>query len=309
MTTTSLALIGFGEAGAILGQDLAAKGVAIYAYDQLLDSTDKRATLLERAHRCGVHLCENAAQAISLGDWVISAVTADNALDVALNAAPLMRHGQLFIDINSVAPSTKRASAAAMQLYGVDYIDAAVMAPVPPQRLKTPILLGGQRAGQVCERLGELGMNVRVVADVIGVASAIKMCRSIMIKGLEALTTECLSTARQYQAEDEVLASLHQSFPQMGWNGALPHYLISRVAEHGRRRSEEMKEVARTARDVDVIPSMSHAIVDAQRGLVDAMLDADIDYPTLEPFDWINLIDRLYGSPVARECDWKKAVT
>ncbi|KQB53877.1 6-phosphogluconate dehydrogenase [Pseudomonas endophytica] len=300
MTITSLALIGFGEAGAILGQDLAAKGMKIYAYDHLFNNPDKRTALLEKADQCGVQLCESASQAIALGEWVMSAVTADNALEVALQSAPLMRQGQLFIDINSVAPSTKRASAAALQDCGVDYVDAAVMAPIPPQRLKTPILLGGQRAEQVCQLLGELGMNVRVVADVVGVASAIKMCRSIMIKGLEALTTECLSTARQYRAEDEVLASLHQSFPQMGWNGALPHYLISRVAEHGRRRSEEMKEVAKTSRDVDVIPSMSQAIVETQRGLVDAMQSADIDYPSLEPFDWINLIDRLYSRPNVR---------
>lgn len=299
--STTFSLIGFGEAGAILGQDLAALDVKIFAYDRLLEDPTKRAALQERALRCGVQLCESAAQAIALGEWIISAVTADNALEVALNAAPLMRRGQLFIDINSVAPSTKRAAATAMQQYGVDYIDAAVMAPVPPQRLKTPILLGGQHANLVAERLSGLGMNVRVVAEVIGVASAIKMCRSIMIKGLEALTTECLSTARQYHAEDEVLASLHQSFPQMGWDGALPHYLISRVAEHGRRRSEEMKEVAKTARDVDVVPNMSQAIVSAQLGLVDAMLDADIDYPNLEPFDWLNLIDTLYGSPIARE--------
>jgi hypothetical protein len=86
----------------------------------------------------------------------------------------------------------------------------------------------------------------------------------------------------------------------MGWDGALPHYLISRVAEHGRRRSEEMKEVAKTSRDVDVVPNMSQAIVNSQLGLVDAMFDADIDYPTLEPFDWLNLIDTLYGSPLVK---------
>jgi hypothetical protein len=62
-----------------------------------------------------------------------------------------------------------------------------------------------------------------------------------------------------------------------------------------------MKEVANTSRDVDVVPNMSQAIVSAQLGLVDAMLDADIDYPNLEPFDWLNLIDTLYGSPIARE--------
>ncbi|WP_432783442.1 DUF1932 domain-containing protein [Pseudomonas corrugata] len=301
MSMKTLTLIGFGEAGAIFGEDLAASGVTVYAYDRLQDNPSTRAALYDKADQCGVLLCDSFAHAIALADWVISAVTADEALTVAQAAAVLMRPDQLFIDINSVAPSTKRAAFAAMQRHGVGYIDAAVMAPVPPQRLKTPILLGGAVAGQVAEQLSALGMNVRRVADEVGVASAIKMCRSIMIKGLEALTTECLSTARQYQAEREVLASLHQSFPQMGWDDALPHYLISRVAEHGRRRSEEMKEVAKTSTDMGVVPNMSLAIVNAQRGLVDAMVDADLDYPNIEPFDWLNLVDTLYGSPLTRE--------
>jgi 3-hydroxyisobutyrate dehydrogenase-like beta-hydroxyacid dehydrogenase len=298
MSIKTFALIGFGEAGAIFGQDLAVLGVTVYAYDRLQENPSARTALFDKAHRCGVQLCDSFAQAIALADWVISAVTADEALAVALAAAVLMKPEQLFIDINSVAPSTKRAAFAAMKNHGVGYIDAAVMAPVPPQRLKTPILIGGAAAEVVAEHLGELGMNVRRVADEVGVASAIKMCRSIMIKGLEALTTECLSTARQYHAEREVLASLHQSFPQMGWNDTLPHYLISRVAEHGRRRSEEMKEVAKTSNDVGVAPNMSRAIVTAQRGLVDAMVDADLDYPSEEPFDWLHLVDTLYGNPL-----------
>jgi 3-hydroxyisobutyrate dehydrogenase-like beta-hydroxyacid dehydrogenase len=112
--TTSVSMIGFGEAGAILGEDLAAQGVKIYAYDRLLEAPAKRAALRKKAQRCGVQLCESAAQAIALGEWIISAVTADNALEVALSAAPLMKPGQLFIDINSVAPSTKRAAATAL---------------------------------------------------------------------------------------------------------------------------------------------------------------------------------------------------
>ncbi|VVO45737.1 hypothetical protein PS850_00027 [Pseudomonas fluorescens] len=301
MSMKTLALIGFGEAGAIFGEDLATSGVTVYAYDRLQENPSTRAALYYKADQCGVLLCDSFAHAIARADWVISAVTADEALAVAQAAAVLMRPDQLFIDINSVAPSTKRAAFAAMQRHGVGYIDAAVMAPVPPQRLKTPILLGGAVAGQVAEQLAALGMNVRRVSDEVGVASAIKMCRSIMIKGLEALTTECLSTARQYQAECEVLASLHESFPQMGWDSTLPHYLISRVAEHGLRRSEEMKEVAKTSTDMDVVPNMSLAIVNAQRGLVDAMVDADLDYPCIEPFDWLHLVDTLYGSPLTRE--------
>lgn len=250
--------------------------------------------------RCTTRL--NIAAAITHGDWIISAVTAASALDVVRTAAPLMSPHQLFIDINSVAPSTKREASTTLRKYGIDYLDAAVMASIPSQRLKTPILLGGARASAVAGLMNEMGMNVRKVADEVGVASAIKMCRSIIIKGLEALTTECLSTARQYGAEDEVLASLHHSFPSMGWDDALPNYLVSRVAEHGRRRAEEMKEVAKTCRDVGVASNMSQATADTQRGLVDAMVDVDVEYKALQPFNCLSLIDMLYGVDLPRNC-------
>ncbi|EIK95413.1 3-hydroxyisobutyrate dehydrogenase-like beta-hydroxyacid dehydrogenase [Pseudomonas sp. M47T1] len=289
MTDHSLriALIGFGEAGGILGQDLAAQGLYVSTYDRLGES------LRARADAAGVVLCASAAEAVAGADLIISAVTAGSALDVARQAADLMTPAQVFMDINSVAPNTKRAACAAVNAAGARYVDAAVMAPVPPQRLKTPILLGGERAGQVAAWLTPLGFNVRVVADDIGVASAIKMCRSVMIKGLEALTTECLSTARQYGAEDAVLASLHKSFPSMGWDADLPHYLISRVAEHGRRRAEEMEEVAKTAADVGVTPHMSHAIVATQRGLVERMAQQGMTYADTLPFNWTTLVDTL----------------
>ncbi len=123
------------------------------------------------------------------------------------------------------------------------------MAPVPPARLSTPLLIGGAQARALTERLSALGLNARYGADEVGKVSAIKMCRSVMIKGTEALTTECLFAAREYGVEEQVLASLHASFPSLGWNDALPGYLISRVAEHGIRRSEEMEEVVKTLRD------------------------------------------------------------
>lgn len=292
---STICLIGFGEAGSIFGQDFAALGIRVYAYDHALANEDTRAAMQHKATLCGVQLCDSMAAAIEHGDWIISAVTAASALDVVRIAAPLMKPHQLFIDINSVAPATKRDAAAILRKYGIDYLDAAVMAAIPPHRLKTPILLGGAGADEVVELFNEMGMNVRKVADEVGVASAIKMCRSIIIKGLEALTTECMSTARQYGVEEEVLASLHHCFPSMGWNDELPHYLVSRVAEHGRRRAEEMQEVAQTCRDVGVIGSMSQAIVATQRDLVEAMADSGINYSELQPFNCFSLIDSLYG--------------
>jgi len=293
MKLTTIGLIGFGEAGGILAHDLAAQGITVQVYDRLLDEPSRWQQMIEKAQQYNVRLCDSVQDAARDVPLVISAVTAGNALEVARDAAQVMTSGQLFMDLNSVAPATKQAAQRLIAVSGAAYIDAAVMAPVPPKRLKTPVLLGGEMAGELSAALNTFGFNTREVATEVGVASAIKMCRSIMIKGLEALTTECLTTARYYGAEAEVLDSLHRSFPSMGWDDQLPHYLISRVAEHGGRRAEEMEEVARTVLAAGNLPRMSEAIVATQRGLVRAMADRNLRYTDLEPFDWQHLHDLL----------------
>lgn len=289
MNFNRIGFIGFGEAGHILASELAARNIHVQVYDRLLDQQATRQDMEKIAERCGVKLCASATEAAQGTTLVISAVTAGNALQVAQTIAPSLRPGQLFMDINSVAPATKQAARDAVEGRGARYIDAAVMAPVPLQRLKTPILLSGQAATELSPVLNSLGFNTREVGGAVGVASAIKMCRSVMIKGLEALTTECLNTARHYGAETEVLASLHTSFPTMGWDAELPHYLISRVAEHGRRRAEEMQEVAQTVQAAGVQPSMSRAIAQTQLSLVNAMAERRLEYKDLEPFNWQQL--------------------
>lgn len=289
MNFDRIGFIGFGEAGHILASDLAARNIHVQAYDLLLDQQATRQDMEKMADRCGVRLCASATEAAQDTTLVISAVTAGNALLVAQTLAPSLRPGQIFMDINSVAPATKQAARDAVEGRGARYIDAAVMAPVPPQRLMTPILLSGQAATALSAALNSLGFNTREVGGAVGVASAIKMCRSVMIKGLEALTTECLNTAHHYGAETEVLASLHASFPSMGWDANLPHYLISRVAEHGRRRAEEMQEVAQTVQAAGVQPNMSLAIAQTQLSLVEAMTERGLEYKDLEPFDWQQL--------------------
>jgi len=121
----------------------------------------------------------------------------------------------------------------------------------------------------------------------------VKMCRSVMIKGIEALAVECLFAARRYGAEDAVLASLAATYPQMGWREKLPDYLISRVAEHGRRRAEEMREVAQASRDVGVDPMMAEATAERQDWLVEEMIEQNLKYRELTPFSWIALAEAL----------------
>jgi len=288
-----IALVGFGEVGTIFGRDLGRQGLEMSTYDILLDAPAARPAMLERSRAAAVTPRDTLREAVQGADLVISAVTASSSRDVARDAAPWLRPGQLFLDINSVSPETKRGNARAVEAAGADYVEAAVMAPVPPVGLAVPMLLGGKRASVLAAALKAFGMNATAVADEIGTASAIKMCRSIIIKGIEALVVESLFAARSFGAEQAVLASLDTTFPHMGWTGALPDYLVSRVAEHGRRRAAEMREVAATLEDVGIRPIMAGATAERQEALVQQMADARLPYPGGSEFSWRALADAL----------------
>jgi 3-hydroxyisobutyrate dehydrogenase-like beta-hydroxyacid dehydrogenase len=264
-----VALIGFGEVGGIFAQGLVASGRhSAAAYDILLDDPARAEAVRHKARSLGVAACGTAAEAAAGARIVISAVTAAAARTVAEQAASYLGPGQLFLDINSVSPEAKRANAAAVERSGAAYVEAAVMAPVPPYGMTVPILLGGSRAGEVAAILNAAGMAMTVASAEIGQASAIKMCRSIMIKGLEALTVECMMTARQYGVEDTIIASLDESFPGFGWEKRAG-YMIGRVVQHGRRRAAEVREVAETIRGVGLDPLMASATAERQDWIAD----------------------------------------
>jgi 3-hydroxyisobutyrate dehydrogenase-like beta-hydroxyacid dehydrogenase len=294
-----IAIIGFGEAGSILGEELARAGLEVCTYDILLDDAATRAALAARAERAAVAVRPSLAAAVAAADLIVSAVTASSAVAVAHGAAAALQAGQYFLDINSVSPATKRASAAAIEACGADYVESAVMAPVPPQRLRVPMLLGGRRAAALARALSALGMNASAISEEVGIASAIKMCRSVVIKGLEALAVESLLAARRFGAEEQVLASLERTFPQMGWAAGLPDYLISRVAEHGRRRAAEMREVARTLEEVGIAPLLASATAARHDALIDAMTTKEFKYLSGKAFSWRALADALAEAPVA----------
>ena len=295
-----VALIGFGEAGSILGADLVVAGCDVSTYDILLDDPKSRDALLARAERAHVRPADSFAAAVSGAQLVISAVTASSSGEVAALAGQHLGAGQLFLDINSVSPAKKQTSCATVEASGADYVESAVMAPVPPYRLKVPMLLGGRRAEEAAVQLLRFGMNAKAISSEIGVASAVKMCRSVIIKGIESLAVESMLAARHFGAEEQVLASLDQTFPSMGWDKNLPDYLVSRVAEHGRRRAAEMREVARTLKDAGFEPTMASAIAQRQDQLVDAMNAAGIAYAKDQPFSWRALADALAGDAPAK---------
>lgn len=287
-----IAIIGFGEAGGILGAALAREGLRVSTFDIKLLGPDA-AAMQRKADDAGVQTAQSIEACIDGAQIVLSAVTASSDTEVAVGVAKHIRSGQIFVDINSVSPHTKQHGQQVIEAAGADFVEAAVMAPVPPYGLKVPMLLGGAKAAQLAPMMERLGFCAKAIAEEVGVASAVKMCRSVLIKGVEALTVECLSAARSYGAEERVLASLKETFDKLGENADPAGYLISRVAEHGRRRAAEMREVSQTLREAGIEPTMSEATARVQDGLIDAMQLHGLTYDTTVPFDWRGLIDRL----------------
>jgi 3-hydroxyisobutyrate dehydrogenase-like beta-hydroxyacid dehydrogenase len=263
--TTTFAFIGFGEVGKRFARDLLADaGVRIAAYDIILEDAARRPALIEAARAIGVAAMDTPALACRGADIVVSAVTADQTEAVARTAAGLLQAGQIYLDVNSASPATKTRAAAAVEKAGAHYVEAAVMAPVLKPGIKVPILAGGPAAEVAAARLNALGMNLTPVAREHGRASAIKLCRSIMIKGLEALIVDCARASRHWGVEREVYASLGETFPSIDWP-ALADNMGERVATHGIRRAAEMREAADMLAELGLVPDLARAVADAQQ--------------------------------------------
>jgi 3-hydroxyisobutyrate dehydrogenase-like beta-hydroxyacid dehydrogenase len=252
-----VALVGFGEAG-----EAFARAGAWKRHSRGWDLLPERQAAMAD---CCVEASANPAEALADAEIVLSLVTADAALQVAQEYAPLLHEGTIWCDMNSVAPDTKRAAAAAVEAAGGRYVDIAVMAPVEPAALAVPLLLAGPHASPAQAMLYALGFtNTRMVGDEVGRASAIKMIRSVMVKGLEALSSECAAAAEAAGVFDEVMASLDASEKAGGWAERVA-YNRERMATHGLRRAAEMEESAKTLQALGVEPVMTRGTVQRQR--------------------------------------------
>ncbi|TFZ07819.1 NAD(P)-dependent oxidoreductase [Ramlibacter humi] len=296
MQITRIGLVGYGEVGKTFAKGLKDKpGVTqSSAWDLKFAQAGTRESEFAHAREAGV-VAQPSMQALcEASDLVISAVTASNTLAVAKEAAAHLKPGTVFLDLNSASPGTKQQCAALVDATGAHYVEAGVMTSVPPYGIRVPMLLGGAKAAELSEVLAAWGLDAKAVSEKLGVASAIKMCRSVMIKGLEAIVVESYATARQYGVEDHVLPTLAETFPQIDWpkQGA---YFFSRVVQHGKRRAEEMREAANTVKEAGFPPLMAAAIAEKQQWVADAAAAGVFkDLPKDAP--WQAYADRLLAA-------------
>lgn len=272
MDIERIGLVGYGEVGKIFAAGLKPSVQQVGAWDLKFAEAATAEAETGHATRNGIHAWGSMRELCEASELVISAVTASNTLAVAEEATRFLRPGTLFLDLNSASPGTKQKAAAAVDARGAHYVEAGVMTSVPPYGIKVPMLLGGAQAVALAALLTSWGLDAKAVSDQLGVASAIKMCRSVMIKGLEALVIESYATARAYGVEDHVLPTLQETFPSIDWSqqGA---YFFSRVVQHGQRRAEEMREAANTVREAGFEPLMAAAIADRQQWVADQARD------------------------------------
>ena len=265
MDRRSLGFIGFGEAGFSIGHGLRGAGLErLIAYDIAADSADRGPLIRQRAAAAGGEIAASSRDIAAAAPILFSTVTSSSALDAARQTAPFLTPEHVYADLNSVSPALKRDIAGVIDATGATFVEVAVMAPVQPYGHRVPMLAGGPFADRFVELMAPFGMRLEAVTGAFGTVAAVKMCRSIVVKGLEALLAECVLGASQYGADEKVFASLQETWPGIDWK-ALADYTMGRVVVHGERRAREMEEVAETLRAIGVEPIMAAATARRQQ--------------------------------------------
>jgi 3-hydroxyisobutyrate dehydrogenase-like beta-hydroxyacid dehydrogenase len=261
MTPPSVGFIGFGEAGSTIAQGLRSAGaLELFAYDIQADAPIFGSRIRERARDSGTTVVASSADLAAASRVLLSTVTSSSALEAAQQTAPHLGAQHLYADLNSVSPALKQDIERVITPTGASFVEVAVMAPVAPYGHRVPMLMRGSGAEAFAEGMASFGMSLQSLdpATPAGSAAAVKRCRSIVVKGLEALMVECVLGATRFGADELVFASLDETFPGIDWK-KLADYMTARVVVHGERRAREMEEVAETLRAVGVDPIMAEA--------------------------------------------------
>ncbi len=287
-----IGIIGYGEVGRIFALGLQTKSTnPIHAWDTKFIAGMLGSNGIEHARLHEIEIVDGCAAICSHSDLIISAVTAANTLAVAQEVSRHITAGSYFLDLNSASPRVKQQASQIINAAGGKYVEAGVMTSVPPYGIRVPMLLGGVHAAELGAILSSWSMDVKPVSDQVGIASATKMSRSIMIKGLEGLVIESFTTARFYGVEEVMIKTLEETFPQIDWHKQAA-YFFSRVAQHGKRRAEEMREAAKTVSDTGFPALMTQAIPDKHEWV--ANLSQDGLFEGLDKdSEWQNFADRI----------------
>jgi 3-hydroxyisobutyrate dehydrogenase-like beta-hydroxyacid dehydrogenase len=277
---TTIAFIGFGEAGSLLAEGLIRSGASVpIAYDILIDDPVGAPALIRKAKLIGTAISSNVRDAVADSELIFAAVTCSDSSIAAASVASCIKTGQTYIDINSTSPMVKKANATLIEAAGGAYIDVAVMDLVPPHGHKVPMLLSGKTAAAVAPILKRFGMTAEAIDEEVGTASTIKMVRSVFLKGFSAILIESLVAASKVHAHERVLDSLQITFPQINWRDMADYY-ATRLMKHAKRQAAEMTEVAETLEFLGLEPLTATATGKRLEWFANLKFDEALPLPT-----------------------------
>lgn len=258
-----LAIIGFGEIGQQFGTGLAQAGLeTVVIYDPRAIAGPVAESMQRVAQAAGVELVASPAALAARADIILSATPGATTLDSAHAIAGHLAGRHLLIDLASCSPSVKRSAERVVGASGAAFVDGSIIGP-SKQGYQRAVLLSGEHAARAQAALAPWGMNLEALAAPVGAASAIKILRSVVMKGLEALVVECLLGAMRYGIDARVVQSLDGSFKRPF--GDLADSLASGDVIHAMRRAEEVDMSAQTLQEIGIDPIVTRAVAERLR--------------------------------------------
>jgi 3-hydroxyisobutyrate dehydrogenase-like beta-hydroxyacid dehydrogenase len=252
-TLPRIAVLGLGEAGAAIAEDLARAGGDVRGFDPKVDAPP------------GVEPRDSDADAARDADVVLSVNSARDAMDALVQAMPALRRGTLWADLNTASPGAKADLAETAGRVGVEVADVALMAPVPGRGMHTPMVASGPGARRYAHELATFGLLVEVLDGPAGVAISRKLLRSVFLKGLAAALIEALDGARAAGCEGWLIENVSRELAEFG--PAAVERLVAGTHKHARRRADEMDAAAQQLSELGVEPRIALATRDALRAI------------------------------------------
>jgi 3-hydroxyisobutyrate dehydrogenase-like beta-hydroxyacid dehydrogenase len=242
----SIAVLGLGEAGSIFANDLSAMGIAVAGWDP-----DPKRELNNK-----IRFAKNNMDAAKDADIIFSVNLSSVAEEIAAEVLPAMTAGKIYAEMNTSSPQKKIAVHEILKASGVQYVDLAIMAPVPPKGIKTPFLISGNGAKLFKEKLERYNLNIEVLSETVGDASTRKLLRSIVYKGIAAVICEASEAGKSFGLEKYIR---EQITSVIGGNDELIERFIEGSYTHAERRIQEMEAVVSMLEGKNIKPFMSQA--------------------------------------------------
>lgn len=250
-----IGFVGFGEVASTFAEPLVQQGALVLAYDVLLERGGGSEILQKRLLAEGVQF-RSLRETVLGVDYILSTVTTQVARQAAQECVPYLKPGQVYIDLNSTAPSVKVEMAKQIAPSGADFVEGAILGAVGATGAKTHILVGGEKGPIVAATLVRLGLNVTHYSVEIGQASRFKMLRSIFSKGLEALVLEFLITGKRAGIERDLWDEVVQLMREHPFEQTCANWIKTHAIAH-ERRYHEMAQVTETMREIGIEPVLT----------------------------------------------------